>query len=100
MADNGTQRVIMIQEYVEVTLDCTEILQQFIIQQPNVTVYWNIRRLQNDLMTLGSEGPLFESSLPLVSKNTQYVSYNYNYIYILIFYDFFLSVKYTEHLIF
>ena len=79
MADNGTQRVIMIQEYVEVTLDCTEILEreQFIFQQPNVTVYWNIRRLQNDLMTLGSEGPLLESSLPLDSKNTQYVSYNY-----------------------
>ena len=85
MADNGTQRVIMIQEYVEVTLDCTKILEQFNFQQPNVTVYWNIRRLLNDLMTLGSEGPLLESSLPLDSKNTQYVSYNYNYIYIHLF---------------
>ena len=78
-ADDGMERSITIREGVDVILNCSLVVERLDSDNPlvplvSIMVTWFIQKLDTDLVTLGGEEPLSESSPPFTEGATRYVT--------------------------
>ena len=78
LADNASQRVLRIREEVDVTIDCTRVVESLInnnqpVNISELSLTWYLKQLSSDLMTFEQEERVAETPPPITPDQPAYV---------------------------